>query len=138
MTPTPYLFFNGQCADALAAYADIFGGEIMDQMPASGMPPEYDVPEERKNWVMHARIRIGDGYLMASDDVTGSSPAMAGTSVMVELPTAAEGKTVFDRLAEGGEIQMAWAPTFWSTGFGTLTDRFGIKWMIGSAEQPST
>ncbi|WP_169054127.1 glyoxalase/bleomycin resistance/extradiol dioxygenase family protein [Nitratireductor sp. XY-223] len=136
MTPTPYLFFNGQCAEAIAAYAEIFGGEIMEQMPASGMPAEFQVPEERQGWIMHSRVRIGDGDLMASDNIMGESAGMEGSSVMLSFPTADEGKTVFDRLAEGGEIQMAWAPTFWAAGFGTLTDRFGVKWMIGCDEPP--
>ncbi|MCR9137493.1 MAG: VOC family protein [Alphaproteobacteria bacterium] len=138
MTPTPYLFFNGQCAEALAAYADIFGGEIMETMPASQMPPDFPVPDDRKDWIMHARLRIADGYLMASDNIMGNSEAMAGASVMMSFPTAAEGKSVFDRLCEGGDVQMAWAPTFWSAGFGTLTDRFGVKWMIGCDEEQNT
>ena len=137
MTPTPYVFFNGQCAEAIAAYVEIFGGEIMEQMPASGMPDEYPVPDDRKDWVMHSRIRIGDGYLMASDYVMGECPAMAGASVMMSLPTAAQGKAAFDKMAAGGEVEMAWAPTFWAAGFGTLTDRFGIKWMIGCDEAPA-
>ncbi|MCP4998512.1 MAG: glyoxalase/bleomycin resistance/extradiol dioxygenase family protein [Hyphomicrobiales bacterium] len=136
MTPTPYLFFNGQCAEAIAAYADIFDGEIMEQMPASELPPEYPVAEDRKSWIMHSRISIGDGFLMASDDIMGDGTVMAGSSVMVSLPTASEGSAVFDRLAEGGEVQMAWSPTFWSAGFGTLTDCFGIKWMVGCDEEP--
>ncbi len=136
MTPTPYLFFNGDCAEAIAAYAEIFGGEVLEQMPASQMPPEFPVAENRKSWIMHSRVKIGDGFLMASDSVFDESPAMAGSSVMVSLPTAAEGKAAFDKLADGGAVQMDWAPTFWAAGFGTLTDRFGIKWMIGCDEQP--
>lgn len=69
MTPTPYLFFNGQCAEAIADYAEIFGGEILEQLPASQLPPEYPVPDDRKDWVMHSRMKIGDGFLMASDSV---------------------------------------------------------------------
>ena len=137
MTPTPYLFFSGQCAEAIEAYAEIFGGEIDQRMPASEMPPEFPVPDDRKDWVMHSRIKIGDGFLMASDDLMGDGEAMAGSSVLLDFPTAAEGKAVFDRLADGGEVEMAWAPTFWSAGFGMLTDRFGIKWMIGCDEEPA-
>ena len=136
MTPTPYLFFNGNCAEAIASYLAIFGGETMEKMPASDMPPEYDVPDDRKDWIMHARIRIGDGFLMASDSVMGEAPAMAGSSVMVSLPTVDAGKAAFDTLADGGTIEMPYEPTFWSKGFGTLTDRFGVKWMIGCDEVP--
>ena len=137
MTPTAYLFFNGQCAEAIAAYADIFDGEIMEQMPASDLPPEFPLPDDRKDWVMHSRVKIGDGFLMASDNIMGESASMEGCSVMMSFPETAKAKDVFDKLADGGDVQMAWAPTFWSAGFGTLTDRFGIKWMIGSDEMPA-
>ena len=136
MTPTAYLFFNGQCAEAIAAYAEIFGGEIMEQMPASDLPPEFPLSDDRKDWVMHSRVKIGDGFLMASDNIMGESAGMAGCSVMMSFPKTAEAKDVFDKLADGGDVEMAWAPTFWSAGFGTLTDRFGIRWMIGSDEMP--
>ena len=137
MTPTPYLFFNGNCAEAIAWYAEIFGGEIVLQMPASQMPTEFPVPEERKGWLMHSTIKIGDGELMASDHIMGEAPRMSGASVMMRLPTAADGKVAFDKLADGGEIEMPWAPTFWSAGFGCVTDRYGIRWMIGCDEEPS-
>ncbi len=137
MIPTPYLFFNGNCAEAIAAYVEIFGGEIMEQMPASDMPPEFPVPDDRKDWVMHSRLRIGDGFLMASDNIFGEAAGMAGSSVMMSFPTAAEGKAVYDKLTDGGEVEMPWAPTFWAAGFGTLTDRFGVKWMIGCDEPPA-
>ena len=137
MTPTPYLFFNGQCAEAIAAYAEIFGGEILEQLPAAQLPPEYTPPKDRMHWIMHARVKIGDGVLMASDNIMGDTPAMAGASVMVSLPQAPEARAAFDKLAEGGEVQMPFAPTFWSAGFGTLIDRFGIRWMIGCDEAPA-
>ena len=37
---------------------------------------------------------------------------------------------MFEALAEGGEVQMPIAPTFWSPMFGMCTDRFGTPWMI--------
>ncbi|MDA7949390.1 MAG: glyoxalase/bleomycin resistance/extradiol dioxygenase family protein [Hyphomicrobiaceae bacterium] len=136
MTPTPYLFFNGNCAEAIASYVEIFGGEIMEKMPASDMPPEYDVPDENRHLVMHSRIRIGDGFLMASDNLMGENTEMTGSSVLVSLPTVDAGKAAFDTLADGGAIEMPYGPTFWSKGFGMLTDRFGVRWMIGCDEVP--
>ncbi len=136
MKPTPYLFFNGQCRDAIAAYERILGATAHDVMPASQMPADFPVPKGKENWVMHARLTIADGEIMMSDDVFEETSAMAGCSVMLSYPSAAEGKVIFDQLAEGGEINMAWEPTFWSAGFGTLVDRFGVKWMIGTDEMP--
>lgn len=135
MNPTPYLFFNGNCREALTFYAELFGSkpEIME---ASGMPEEFSVPGDKKDWVMHGSLQIGDGMLMASDSIFGDSERMSGCSVQLDLPTAAEGKAIFDKLAEGGEVTMVWEPTFWSAGFGTCTDKFGTQWMIGTSEMP--
>ncbi len=137
MTPVPYLFFNGNCAEAIKAYVDIFGGEIVMSMPASDMPPgEMEIPEDRKDLVMHATVRIGDGYIMASDNIMGTSDAMAGCSVNVSLPTVDQSRSAFERLADGGEVTMPFEPTFWDSGFGAVTDRFGIRWMVGT-DQPA-
>lgn len=136
MNPIPYLFFNGTCRAALEFYSGIFGTspEIMD---ASGMPDEYPVPEDKKNWVMHGSLPIGEGSLMASDNIMGESAKMAGCGIQLDLPTAAEGESIFDKLSDGGTVTMAWEPTFWSAGFGTCIDKFGTHWMIGTSEQPA-
>ena len=41
------------------------------------------------------------------------------------------------KLADGGEIHMAFEPTFWGAGFGTLRDRFGTRWMVNCDEPPA-
>ena len=136
MQPIPYVFFNGNCAQALARYAEIFGGEP-ELLPASQMPPEFPVPDDRKNWVMHGSLKIGNGMLMASDSLMGESASMSGCSVTISMSGLEEARNIFEKLAEGGEITMPFAPTFWSAGFGTLTDRFGVHWMIGCDEPPT-
>ena len=36
----------------------------------------------------------------------------------------------FNALAEGGQITMPIADQFWGDYFGSLTDRFGVNWMV--------
>ena len=138
MSLGPYVFFNGTARQALERYAEIFGSEAPVLMDANGMPPEFDVPPERRKWIMHGHVDVAGGVLMASDSIMEPSAPMAGCSVQVSLDTAAEAKCVFDQLAEGGEVTMAWAPTFWSAGFGMLTDAFGVRWMVNCEEPPLT
>ena len=137
MNPTPYLTFQGNCREAMETYAKIFGGEIDMIMKASEMP-DTPVPDGKGDWIAHSGLKLGDGILMGSDDIFGGTPAMGGCSIMLTLPTNAEGKAAFDRLSEGGTVRMDYQPTFWSPGFGTLTDRFGINWMISTDEPLST
>ena len=130
MQPTPYVFLNGTAREALTTWGKIFGA-TPEIMSAADMPPgTMDIPEDRRDWVMHGSLRIGEGVLMASDNIDGTSDAMAGCSVWVAGRTADEALGMFDALAEGGEVTMPFAPTFWSAGFGTCVDRFGIRWMV--------
>jgi len=137
MHPTPYLFFNGNCTEALDVYAEIFGAEIEMKLPATEMPAEYPVPEDRRNWIMHASLKIGDGELLLSDNLFGEATTMSGCSVMVSFPTKSDAAGIFERLSDGGTVEMPFEPTFWSAGFGTLTDRFGVSWMVSCDEPPA-
>ena len=42
----------------------------------------------------------------------------------------------FDQLAEGGRVVMPFAEIFWSPGYGSLIDRFGIPWMVNTNPGP--
>ncbi|MEM8591847.1 MAG: VOC family protein [Pseudomonadota bacterium] len=135
MNPTPYLSFSGTCREAMETYAEILGGEITMMMKASEMP-DFPVPPEKADQIAHCGLKFSDGELLASDDIMGDAGAMAGCSIMMDLPTLEEAKTAFERLADGGTIRMPFAETFWSPGFGTLTDRFGTHWMITVPDAP--
>ena len=129
MTPTPYIIFQGQCREAMTAYAAIFGGEITMMMTGEDMPG-MDVDEDKKDWIMHSELAFDGGVLMASDDMMGSNPAMAGWSVMMEMASVDTAKEAYDQLSKDGQVIMPFAPTPWSEGFAMLTDRFGTSWMI--------
>jgi PhnB protein len=138
MQPIPYLFFTNTCAEAMFFYADVFGAPEPEIMPLAAMPEDEqaNMPGVPADAVMHAAVKIGDGWIFASDDPSGSTPPMAGASVNVSMPTAEEARRVFDRLAEGGEVRMPLERTFWTPAFGTLTDRFGTRWMV-MADSPA-
>lgn len=134
MTPIPYLTFQGTCREAMQTYAEVFGGTLGPFMPVS-QAPGFEIPPGKEDWVMHVGLEFaGGGAIYASDDIMGGTPPMQGASVLMEFPTAAEGAAAFARLSRGGSVRMDYGPTFWSPGFGTLTDRFGINWMISTTE----
>jgi PhnB protein len=134
MQPIPYLTFQGTCRAAMTRYAQVFGSPAPEFMRLGDDPDAANHPADRHDLVMHCSLKLGEGWLFGSDDIWGGTPAMAGTSIMVELPGPAA-RAAFDALAEGGEVDMPFAPTTWSAGFGMLTDRFGTRWMISDAMQ---
>jgi len=130
MTFHAYLFFSGgDCAKAFERYGEVFGGEPTI-MRMADVPPDQRMPGADDDFVMHASLQVGDGLLMGSDDPTGDGGAKTGFSVSYSAPDAATARQVFDALADGGEVTMPLEEVFWSQAFGTVTDRFGVPWMV--------
>ena len=129
-----YLFFDGNCAEAMRFYERALGGKIEMSMTYAESPQPEQCPPDSKDRIMHTSMLIGDRRLMASDTPQPQSAAMNGFALSLSYPTLAEAKKVFDALAEGGKTLMPFGKTFWAEGFGMVTDKFGTPWMVGGGE----
>jgi PhnB protein len=136
-----YLFFDGNCAEAMRYYERVTGGKLQFMMKYSESPVATDpqhCPPGSENRVMHANIVIDGRNLMASDTPAGQGKPMQGFALSLYYDTPEEAKGKFDALADGGKVTMPFGPTFWAKGFGMLTDKFGVPWMVsGGSEQSS-
>ncbi len=124
----PYLIFGGKCAEAMEYYQSIFGGELkMQKYSEIGMP----VSDEDKDKIIHAHLENSNITLMASDD-NAKSPVKVGNNVQLSISGSDEAKLreIFNKLSQGGKIQMPLKKEFWGDIFGMLTDRFGMQWMV--------
>ncbi|WP_410498618.1 VOC family protein [Chitinibacter sp. S2-10] len=131
MQVQPYLFFNGQCAQALAFYQQLLGARLNFKQTFGESPMAADLPAESHGLIMHANFSVGDSQIMASDGMPGQTcPEMQGCALTIGLNNLAKGEQLFNALAEGGKICMPFEKTFWARGFGNVTDRFGVNWMI--------
>jgi PhnB protein len=72
---------------------------------------------------------------MASDGSGDAEQSFEGFALTLNVPTEADADPLFSALADGGQVLMPLAKTFYSPRFGMVTDRFGILWMILTAEQ---
>lgn len=129
----PYLFFNGRCEEALEFYRRALGAHVLMLMrfKDSPEPPQPGVCAPGfEDKVCHASFRVGKTFLMASDGRGGDSPAFHNFSLVLNVSTEAEAGQFFAALAEGGQVQMPLAKTFYSPSFGMVTDQFGVAWMI--------
>ncbi len=129
----PYLFCNGNCAEAMRFYERTLGGKL--EMMTHGESPVADQsPPGSADRILHARLVFDGGVLMASDAMV-SEPykGMNSFSLSLIYPTAAEARRVFDALAKDGKVTMPLNKSFWSEAFGMLVDRFGTPWMINGA-----
>ena len=129
----PYLFFNGKCEAAVEFYRNALGAEVEMMMrfkESPEPPPPGMVPPGFENKIMHASFRVGGTTLMASDGCSAEKANFEGFSLSLAVANEAEADRAFAALADGGQVKMPLAKTFWSPRFGMLEDRFGVGWMI--------
>jgi PhnB protein len=130
MQSNTYLNFNGNCEEAFKFYEKCFGAKIEASMTHEGSPAEANTPPEWRKKILHARLKIGDTVIMASDSPPGYYSKPQGFSVSLGLDTAKDAERVFKEMSQGGEVRMAMAPSFFAVRFGMVTDRFGIPWIV--------
>ena len=125
-----YLFFDGNCADAMRFYERTLGGKL-HLMTHGESPMAAQTPPGSANRILHARLELDGRLLMASDSMVGQPyEGMKGFSLSLIYPTVAEAQRIFAALADGGQVTMPIAKTFWAEAFGMLVDRFGTPWMV--------
>lgn len=132
MPTMPHLYFQGQCAEPMAHYADVLGGtglQLMRYADGPGASPDWQASLR----IMHAEITLGDAKLMASDYPSCiEGQPQAGFSVMHAPPDVEAAWRVFNSLATGGIVVDPFRATFFSPGFGMVKDRFGTHWIISA------
>jgi len=133
MSVDAYLNFNGNCREAVEYYASVFGVETPKMMAFGDLPPnpEFALPEEAKNLIMHSRLNICGSNVMFSDVFPGM-PFTVGNniSLSIVIDDRDEIQSIFDKLKEEGTVTMELQETFWSKCYGSLTDKFGVIWQM--------
>jgi PhnB protein len=132
MEPTIYLFFNGNCLEAMTFYAEVFGGEVQGVFRNRDAPDAASRMPGGDDLVMNMSVKLGTASIMASDAAEGWHEKPQGFAVSMSMPSQAEFDRVFAVLAkEAPTILMPPAETFWAERFAMFTDRFGTPWMLG-------
>jgi PhnB protein len=130
MQVNPYLFYNGNCEEALKYYQKVLGARIEATHLYEGGPAEMPIPPEWSKKIMHARVTIDGEVLMASDAAPGHFQQPQGYAVSLQVEQPADAERRFNALADGGTVTMPFGKTFFSKGFGMCIDKFGIPWMV--------
>lgn len=133
MPVVAYMIFNGNCREAVDYYADVFNAGKPDIMKFGDMPPEegYELPEDAKDMVMHASIKVHGSEVMFSDGMPGSTvPFGKNINLTVVSDNLEEMTAEFNRMAEDGKVMMGLQKTFWSPAYGALEDKFGVEWQF--------
>lgn len=130
---TPYLFFDGNCREAMKFYQSCLGGELemytYAEAPEGVQCPEGNSPPA-KDKIMHACLRVGDLALMASDNPASAPLVGDNVSLSMDCETIQRTQEFFAVLSSGGKVVMPLADTFWGAHFGMFTDKYGFNWML--------
>jgi PhnB protein len=125
-----YLNYGGNCREAFEFYSQNLGGKILFMMTFDQMPDPTKAPPGMEKAVLHARMDIGGTILMASDTPPERFQPMRSVYLSLGVTSDAEAERLHTLLADGGEIFMPMAETFYATRFSMLRDKFGTSWMI--------
>lgn len=124
------LNFGGNCEEAFRFYERVLEGKITMIMKVRDLPAGVPRPSEEPDAVIHVRMDVAGGELIGNDVPSGRFQPIRSSYLYLAVDSAQAAETIFAALAEGGEITMALAETFFASRFGQLRDRFGVLWTI--------
>lgn len=133
MIVQPYVFFPGNCQQAIDFYCETLQAKVQFKMTFAEAPDRDASPEcvaAPPDGIMHANLLLGSSQVMMSDDPRPGQAPHCGYALSIGSDDVTQAKVWFDALSEGGEVRVPFAETFWADGFGILKDRFGVFWMI--------
>lgn len=130
---TPFLLFDGNCAEAMTFYHECLGGEL--SLTRLGDTPMKDqFPPEKHNRMINAHLKSGAIEFSATDWMASPmyEPKQGDTyAIFVIGGSYDELKVVFDKLAEGAKedrFQELHDMPFGT--YGQFYDRYGVHWIF--------
>lgn len=132
MNLSPFLLFDGNCAEAMAFYQSCLGGDLTVTRVAD-TPMKDHMPSGQHQKVAYARLKSESMEFSATDWLhTTRAPKQGNTVAMyVSGATYMELRVIFDKLAEGAD--KALLDELQDLPFGTyghLADKFGVHWFF--------
>src|SRR5262245_27960808 len=133
---TPFLLFDGNCADAMTFYKSCLGGELT--MTKTGDSPMRDqFPESMHNKIINANLKSGSIEFSATDWHADTLKPKQGNMFSIFLTGSKydELKTVFEKLSVDADkdkrtfIELHQMPFGL---YGQFTDKFGVSWVFVS------
>jgi PhnB protein len=106
----PHINFNGNAEEAFTFYKSVFGGEfaiIMRLKDLSG--PDFPVPDNDANKIMHIALPIGKNMLLGNDVPESMGPTNENenrSKISISAESKEEADKLFNGLSAGGQIEV--------------------------------
>jgi PhnB protein len=124
-----YLYFDGNCKEALPWYQQIFDGKVSELVHYGKSP--MAVEEMYKERIMHAKLSFGEITMMLSDAMPSQQVSFGSNLFMsLDFDSLQKMEEVFEKISKGGNVLMPLKDMFWGARFGMVKDRFEVNWMF--------
>lgn len=130
MSLNPYLIFDGNTTEVVQYYVQVFGLKEPHFLTYGSMHSEH-LPSGSEDLIMHTFLEIAGDRLMFSDNFPGA-PYQQGNSFTLAYVSDNESaiRDAFEKLKDGGSVQMELQETPWRKCYGSLTDKYNIQWQF--------
>ena len=129
---TPFLLFDGNCAEAMAFYRSCLGGELT--LKKAGETPMKDqVPPKLHDRTIYSRLKSSAIDLSATDWLHPTRRPQPGNTVALYISGGAydELRALFDKLSAGAAKETFDDLRDMPFGsYGHFADRFGVHWFF--------
>ncbi|HTF27746.1 MAG TPA: VOC family protein [Flavitalea sp.] len=134
-TINPWINFNGNAEEAFTFYKSVFGGEFAKIIRFKDLAsPEFVVPGNDANKIMHIALPIGKHNVLIANDV----PEFMGrvnesenrSKISVSAESREEADKIFNGLSAGGDIEGQIGDSPWGSYAGMFRDKYGIEWIV--------
>ncbi len=130
----PHINFNGNAEEAFTFYQSVFGGEFAKIIRFKDiLSPEFPIPDNEVNKIMHIALPIGKNFLMANDvpESMGRTNENENRSkIAINAESKEEAVKLFNGLSAGGQIEVPLEESPFGAYFAMFRDKYGIEWMI--------
>ena len=129
-TLSTYIFFKGNCKEAMEFYRSVFGGQLI-QTSVGYSPMKTSFPESMHNRIVNARLIGKNVDISASDWLRPTETPVQGNMICLYLSGGrpAELKAIFEKLSVGADVTDPLRVEPFGT-YGALNDKFGVRWMF--------
>lgn len=130
-----YLNFAGKTRQAFEFYQQVFGGELSGVYTYADFGgTDAGFTDADLDRIAHMSLRLTPTFVLMGSDVTSRAEGdlVVGTNAYVNLNVESEeeGRRLFDALLDGGSVEHKLEKTGWAELYGSLVDRFGVRWMF--------
>jgi PhnB protein len=129
---TPFLLFQGICAEAMGFYHACLGGELT-LTRLKDTPMKDQMPAEQHKKIVYAKLNSGAIEFSASDWLHPTRMPKQGNTVAMHIHggTYEEMKAVFEKLSVGANPETLDELNEMPFGsYGHLADKYGVHWFF--------